>query len=139
MFGLFSGLENYLDTAIEVLRPFVSVFIPVYNFGYTVISIIVLFISIILVVLKHFGIDDRKILVNLAKIKPAKRGIIRMILLSGKELSLIWLAWSYGAHYMASMVFARMIIFRLFTRVANNIIEYSKDKAVQIVDEAKGA
>jgi hypothetical protein len=131
LFAFFTGLENLADITAEVLRPFVSVFIPIYNIGYTIIALISLSVILILTAVKHLNTDE------VEKIKPIKRLAITKILLHIKSCALIWLAWGYGAHYMAFMVFVRVILSRLYTKAANSAIEQLKDRAVQIIGEGK--
>jgi hypothetical protein len=133
----FPDYENQIDAAVNVLRPFVSVFIPIFNIGYTILAFVVLVIILILVASKHPNLSDKDTIANITNIKPAKSGIIRKTLLLGKNIALVWLSWSYGAHYMAFIVFAMVIIGKMFAWAVNSAIEAAKDKAVQMMGEGK--
>jgi hypothetical protein len=122
---------------VNVLRPFVSVIIPIFNIGYTVCTFVVLVIILILAASKHPNLSDKDTVANIANIKPVKSGIIRKTLSLGENLALVWLSWSYGAHYMAFIVFARVIIGKMFTWAVNSAVEAAKDKAVQMTGEGK--
>jgi hypothetical protein len=131
---IFPEVKNQIDLSIKVLRPFVSVFIPLYNIGYTLFSLFVLAISLLLIIYKHLDLEEVEAIVKISKIEPVKRGTIGRMLSIIRNLALVWLAWWYGAHYMAFLVFAMMILGRLFTRAVNDAIEVSKNKAVQIIE-----
>jgi hypothetical protein len=134
---MFPDYENQIDVVVNVLRPFVSVFIPIFNIGYTIFALIVLVIVLILATFKHLDISDKEAIVNINNIKPVKGGIIRKTLSLGKSLALVWLAWSYGAHYMAFIVFAMVITGKMFAWAMNSALEAAKDKTVQMLGEGK--
>jgi hypothetical protein len=131
---VFPGLEKQLNMAVELLRPFVSVFIPVYNIGYTFFSIIILVIFLIMAAFKNLDMDKNAV-ARVANMKSINRGIIISIFSLVENCTLVWLAWSYGAHYMAFIVFVMLIVSRLCIRAVNNAIEHSKNRAVQIISE----
>jgi hypothetical protein len=129
----FSEHENQIDAAVNILRPFVSVIIPIFNIGYTILAFIVLVIILILVASKHPSLSDKDTIANITNIKPVKSGIIRKTLSLGKTLALVWLSWSYGAYYMAFIFFVMVITGKMFTWAVNSAIEAAKDKAVQMM------
>ncbi|GHU14033.1 hypothetical protein FACS1894161_4450 [Spirochaetia bacterium] len=124
-----------LRMIVKVLRPFVSVLIPLYNIGYTIFALVSLFFSLILAASKLPDMDSKESIVNIAKVKPIKRRIARKVSSLIRELAMVWLAWSYGARYMAFIVFATLILDRLLIRVANSAVETAKDKVVQMVSK----
>jgi hypothetical protein len=124
-----------MDMIVKIFRPLVSVYIPIYNIVGTLFCLLVLGIVLIMAIVKNFDLETETI-VRFSKLKPMKRGLIKN-LLSLADLTLIWLAWSYGAHYMAFLNFALMITGRLYSWAFNRFIEAVRDKAVKMVSEGK--
>ncbi|MDR2094412.1 MAG: hypothetical protein LBP76_02700 [Treponema sp.] len=129
-------IQTQMDMIVKVFRPFVAVFIPLYNMVVTFFCLLLLGIIFVLAIAKHFDLLDVKTTVKLSELKPEKRGVIKNVL-SLIDLALIWLAWSYGAYYMASLKFSLMLIGRLYLWVLNRLIEHVRDKAVKMVSEGK--
>jgi hypothetical protein len=120
---------------VRVLRPFVSVFIPVYNIIYTVISLLFLGIVLFLMIMPRH-MDEAEIIRYGSVFKPVK-GTVSGLLSLISSVALVWVSWSYGAHYMAFIVFARIVINRLYSWALNRFIETMIKKAVQMVDRGK--
>jgi hypothetical protein len=132
---MFPDVQIQMDMMVKAFRPFVSVYIPIYNIVATLFCLLVLGISLIMAIIKNLDLETETI-VRFSELKPMKRGVIKN-LLSLADLALIWLAWSYGAHYMAFLDFALMITRRLYSWALNRFIEAVRDKAVKMVSEGK--
>jgi hypothetical protein len=135
LLSMFPDIRTRINMIVKAFRPFVSVAIPVYNIVGTLFCLLVLGITFIMAIAKSIDLDV-EIIAKFSELKPMKRRMINNLLFLA-ELALIWLAWNYGAHYMAFLDFALMITGRLYSWAYNRFIEAVRDKAVETVVEGR--